>query len=119
MTERLEADNVSLKASLRNHQDLLNDTESLRIRAENKLRAVESRTTILEAVLRKKNEALEQKDEEMQFKIHSYRDRLRKIEGHFRKTWSVIRLLAASNFCGVKDGLISGIFNNHDVLEEG
>ncbi|ESA41895.1 hypothetical protein NCU06163 [Neurospora crassa OR74A] len=119
MTERLEADNMSLKASLRNHQDLLNGTESLRIRAENTLRAVESRTTILEAVIRKKNEALEQKDEEMQFRIHSYRDYLRKIEGQFRKTWSIIRLLAASNFCGVKDGLISGIFNNHDVLEEG
>ncbi|KHE82522.1 hypothetical protein GE21DRAFT_1310333 [Neurospora crassa] len=108
MTERLEADNASLKANLRHYQDFLNGTdESLCIRAKNKLRAVESRTTILEAVIRKKNEALEQKDEEMQFRIHSYRDYLRKIEGQFRKTWSIIRLLAASNFCGVKDGLIS------------
>lgn len=117
--EKLEADNMWLNASLSNHQDLLDGTESLRIKAENKLRAVESRATILEADMRKKNDALEQKDEEVQLKIHGYKGRLGRLGSRFRKTWPIIRLLAASNFRGVEDGLIPRIFNNHDVLEEG
>lgn len=114
----LATENTWLKVLVSNYRDLYYGAETLRFEAENNLQAVDSRANTLEAELEKKDNALRQKDEEMQKKIRWYGELLSSHEEKVQETVPIHNLLSQYIFTGVRRGLIPRKFHRQDVLQE-